>query len=134
MSTENNEFMPVPKVNADLIRTMSIDQLTEFMLSFDDKPCPPTSHDHCENMCCVECWSRWLSLPLVNGTYNDDIYYFEHNKETQEYENIDPEKYANWLALRQEFEKDEDYDQDEHIRLVYDDNNTSLIDYLRKEN
>jgi hypothetical protein len=85
-------------------------------------------------MCCVECWARWLSLPLVNGTYNDDIYYFEHDKKTQKHENIDPEKYANWLALRQEFEKDEDYDQDEHIKLVYDDNNTSLIDYLRKEN
>ena len=49
MNTENNEFMPVPKVNADLIRTMSIDQLAELMLSFDDKPCPPTSHDHCTN-------------------------------------------------------------------------------------
>lgn len=76
-SEEERKDDPGMKINADLIRRMNIDQLTQFMVSFDDKPCPPISKDNCERVSCVVCWFRWLSLPVIDDTFNDNMAWYE---------------------------------------------------------
>ena len=124
--SKNAIDVPV-KINADIIRNMSIENLAKFMLGYDGAPCPPISRDHCEDMCCARCWLKWLSLPVVNGEFNDNIYWQSPEEERQQNAE-DSEKLARQLALREEFEEDPDFNEDEHIRWVEDYDETCLVE------
>jgi hypothetical protein len=57
---EYDHICDVPQTNADRIRAMSDEELTQFL---NTRGCPSENHINCFEMPCEHCWEKWLKQP-----------------------------------------------------------------------